>query len=348
MSEAVPQNILTISSLAYIDQILWRIRQGEEFAYPDKFVFEGELAAIDLKFEGPSFHQSVPGAFARGLWGFQEEVYRAVAYALYETDDLRRLSKEDLQNFNLVFEVHEGSSWLEASITSFMTELGKGLSNMDDTHKLVAILGVAVVLATGYAVGKIGKAHFDAKTKKIESDGQVRVEEIRSEGETKRLAEVASIIDAAVGKNPVVEAFKAATAEGTKQAVKAAPDAVSATYGLTSFDQDAIREITARSTREATDRVMLKDWFIVTGHKRPAGADVARFNLVNKDNELSAIIDLSDDGPLSVEQRAEFWHAVQSQAMLYLQVIVISKGGVVKQAVIDDMPEPEQPAASTS
>jgi len=341
MAVLEPEGELVVSSLAQVHDLLWAIRQGEHIAYPASITFGGELATIDLKFEGPGFHRSLPGAFARGLWGFQEEIYRAVAVALYGTDDLRRLSKEDLQNFNLVFQVEDGSTGFEAAINNFMSELGKGLSDMDDSYKLAAILGVAVVLATGSAVGRIGRSHFDAKTRKVEIDGQVQIEEVRSAAETKRLAEIAGIIDAAVGRQNVVEAFKKATAEGAKQAIKAAPDATSATYGFTSFDQDAIKEITARSARESTDRVTVTDSFLVTGHRRPPGADVARFSLSNRDGEMSAIVDLSDAGPLTEEQRARFWEAVQGQKMVHLQVTVSSKGGVVKQAVIEDMPDPD-------
>jgi len=345
MEEPDAGGALTITSLEQLKDLVARIDRGEEIHYPDQVIFAGEVAAIELSVDGPQFHQSVPGSFARGLWGFQEEIYRAVAVSLYGTDDLRRLSREDFENFNLVFKVTEGSTGLGATITDFMAQLSKGLSEMDDAHKLRAILGVATVLTTGYAVHNIGDAHYQAQVKKIEVEGQVRLEEVRSEAETRRLAEVAQIVDSLVGRDPSVQAFKHATAEGTKHALKSAPNAAAATYGVTSFDQDAIKEITARSARESTDRVTVTDLFMVTGHRRPPGADVARFSLSNRDGEISAIVDLSDAGPLSEEQQARFWEAVQEQKMIYLQVTVSSKGGVVKQAVIEDMPDPE-PAPS--
>ncbi|MBB1628942.1 hypothetical protein [Achromobacter sp. UMC71] len=342
MAELGQNGILTISTLEEIQEILAQVQLGQQFEFPKQIVFAGDLRSVELRIEGPDFHRTVPGAFARGLWGFQEEIYRAVAAALYKTDDLRKLSKEDLENFNLVFHVNEGSSEFEAGISGFLTKLGEGLSNMDDTYKLVAILGIAVVLALGYAATKIGAAHYDAKVKRLEIDGQIRVEELRSQGETARLGQVAEIVDNVVSKLPEVAAFKHATAEGTKQAVKASPNVIAASLGVVSFDQDAVKEIKARSARESTERDVVRDWFLVTGHRRPPGADMARFSLSNKSGELSAIVDLSEGGPLSAEQREKFWKAVQEQTMVYLQVIVSTKGGQVKQAIIDDMPDPEQ------
>lgn len=333
---------LRIGSLEQVAEILRDLKGGAERPFPDRIEFTGELESVFIRITGEKYHSTVPGVFARGVWGLQEEVYRAVAYALYGTEDLRKLSKEDYERFNLVFEVDEGSSALQAAVTAFMASLATGLSDMDDTSKLIAVLGVAVILTTGFVVSRIGRAHYEAQTKKLEMDGSIKVEEVRSKAEVERMAETTKQIQAMVGENPVVSQFERATMTGARQIVKSVPDATSATVGITSFDREAIKEIGARAARDIPVSDTLKEEFIIITYKRPENADLARLTLSSRSGEIAAAMDVSDLGPFSSSQLDKFWDALQRQEKILLHVDVKIAGDVIKQAWVSDIPEVEE------
>ncbi|MDM9561400.1 hypothetical protein [Bordetella petrii] len=328
---------LTFLRLETVDAALQTLArlQGADDAqvrFPDRLEFAGELASLRIVIQGGNYHSSVPGNFARGIWGFQEELYRAVASALYNVEDLRRLSKFDYERFNLIFNVSEGSSDLEAPTSSFFAELAKGLADMPDRYKLIAIIAVAVVLTTGYAAVQLGGDYFDAQTKQAQVQADLEKERERTRQ-----------IEALLGQVPTAARFDAATAAGAKQIVKSVPDAESAVVGKAYFDRDAIVDINARAAKEYADTSELKQEFKVIAFKRPEGADIARFTLISAAGEFPAALDMSADGPFTKEQIDHFWSAVQTQSAIFLDVQVKMQGNAVKQAWIADIPLPAAP-----
>ncbi|MCW3151960.1 hypothetical protein N8H69_05395 [Achromobacter spanius] len=320
--------VLRLDSIDSAVDLIKRLNEGETVPFPDRFEFTGELAALHIVVSGANYHCSVPGAFARGIWGFQEEIYRAVAYALYDVADLRKLSKADHERFNLVFAVSEGSSGLDAPTSGFLSELAKGLSNMSEAKKLAAIIAVAIVLASAYAVSNIGGSYYKAQTSATASQAEVEKERER----TKQ-------IEALVGVSPLVKRFEEATAVGGKQIIKSVPDATNARIGNTHFDRSDIVDINARAAKESPDSISLRQDFKVIAYKRAEGSDFARFVLISPSGEIPAILDMSDGGPFTALQLQRFWGAVQAQSPILLGVEVKTAGGAVKQAWISEIPE---------
>jgi len=65
--------------------------QADDFAV----MFDGELKALHINVDGPKYHSSVPAELARGLWEYQEALYRAAAFAITGTDDIRVVVQSD-------------------------------------------------------------------------------------------------------------------------------------------------------------------------------------------------------------------------------------------------------------
>lgn len=108
----------------------------------------GDWAALDIRITGKNYHGTVPGNLARGLWELQQELYRAVAFAKYGVDDIRRIPKQELEQYTLVFKVEEGSSWLTAPIDKFLETLSNAMAGMTSEEKAKLVVKIGLIIAT--------------------------------------------------------------------------------------------------------------------------------------------------------------------------------------------------------
>lgn len=327
--------VLTVNDADDALQLIERLQNGEEITFPDRIELGGDLGKLVICIEGGNYHSSVPGNFARGIWEFQQEIYRAVAATTQGVTDLRKLPKEAYEQYNLVFEVSSGSSNLEAPTSGFFTALGKGLSDMDDRNKLIAILGIAAIISLGYAGGKIGASW-------ISSHYSSQAEQARLEADVEKERERTKQIEMLTKSNATIRTFDKAVTAGTKSVIKSVPDATEATVAGATFDRQAILDVNSRAARESRDSMELTEDFKIIGFKRPEGSDIGRYTLVSKSGEISAILDMSEDGPFTPEQIQHFWDAGLTQNPITLTVGAKLVGGAVKQALVSDIHIPQE------
>ena len=333
--------VLQIESAEDALNLIQKLEGGMEMSFPDRIELKGELGKLIINIEGGNYHATVPGNFARGIWEFQQEIYRAVGIALNGNADLRKIPKDVLEQYNLIFKVSEGSSDLEADTSGFFTALGKGLSDMSDTKKLIAILGVAFVFAFGYATTNIGAAYVSGHYAAQGAETNASIEEARIAADVAKEQERTKQIQALTASHPVVKEFSSAVEAGTKQVIKSVPDAAAAHVAGSSFSRQEIIDINSRAARESRDSADLTQEFKIIGFKRPEGSDIGRYTLASKSGEISAILDMSTDGPFSQEQIQHFWNAGLSQSPIMLTVETKMVGGQIKQALISEIHLPK-------
>ena len=333
--------VLTIESVDEALALIGRLEAGQEMSFPDRIELKGDIGKLVILIEGARYHATVPGNFARGIWEFQQEIYRAVGVAINGNGDLRKLPKEVFEQYNLIFEVSEGSSDLQAEISGFFTALGKGLSDMTDAKKLIAILGTAVILVTGYAASSIGSSYVSGHFASQAAETDASVDKTRIEAEVAKEQERTKQIQQLMASNAVVREFSTAVSNGAKQVIKSVPDAAAAHVAGASFDRQEILDINSRASRETRDSIDLTQEFKIIGFKRPEGSDIGRYTLVSKSGEISAILDMSTDGPFTQEQIQHFWNAGLNQSAITLTVEAKIVGGQVKQALISEIHLPQ-------
>jgi hypothetical protein len=333
--------VLSIDSAEEAIELIQQLEAGLEMSFPDRIEFKGDLGKLIINIQGEKYHSTVPGNFARGIWEFQQEVYRAVAIAINGNGDLRKLPKDVLEQYNLVFKVSEGSSHLEAGTSGFFTSLGKGLSDMSDGKKLAAIIGIALIFSMGAPVATIGTAYVSGHFNSKGVESSAGVEKARIEADQAKEEERTKQIQSLVSTIPVVKEFSEAVASGTKQVIKSVPDATAAHIAGESFDRQDIIDINSRASREARDSIDLVQEFKIIGFKRPEGSDIGRYTLASRSGEISAILDMSTDGPFSEEQIQHFWKAGLSQSPILLTVEAKTVDGQIKQAFISEIYLPD-------
>ncbi|HEY0589010.1 MAG TPA: hypothetical protein VGD52_22945 [Pseudoduganella sp.] len=227
----------------------------------------GELAQFEAWFEGKNYHATIPTSLARGLWEFQEEMYRAAAFALYGEDDIRKLTDEQKAAFELIFEVKEGSSDLLASLEEFFSKLGEGFTTMESKHKGPTLVAIVLIVALAWGATHIVDSQEDTKQKEIAARTTVKEKEVDASAaaalETARTAQFQLISDI-TKQSQAAKRFEKATEEGSRSIIKSASDADRIRIGKISFDKSEIQEVTQRAVRERSEaKILVDDFYIV-------------------------------------------------------------------------------------
>lgn len=290
----------------------------------------GDLAVFGASIYGENYHGTIPAALARGLWELQEELYRAVAFTLYGGDNYKRLTDEQKANFELIFEVREGSSEILATLEGFFTELGKGFQNMDSGHKMKTLVAIAAALTLtfGYQTyndhqGKLVEVQAEAEDKK----GMRELVTAQQVAQQEQLRVLAGLVQ----KDEGGARFAKAAENGTRAVVKGASDADKIRINKVSFDRDAIADITQRAAKEtARAEIVTDEYRVVRGDSRDGG--VTRFWLLHKDGtEFSGIVVDEDFDAKGLNQ---LWEAFRGRGTVNLELNMTTVRGQIRNASI--------------
>ena len=328
--------------LSTVEEAISAINQLERTpALPGASVaFAGELAGFTTIIEGANYHGTVPAALARGLWEFQEELYRAVAFALYGEDNIRRLTDEQKLQFELVFKVTEGSSDLFASIQEFLAKLADSIQTMDSTHKMRTIISIAIILATVYGAVHIADTVTDASKHEVTTQASIKEKEIAlaqiNAQEQAKTAQFQLISDI-TKQSQTVARFGKATEEGAKAIIKGASDATRIRVGKNNFNRDDIVEVNQRATKEKAEARMIVDEFnVIRAETRDGG--VTRFWLRNSAGDEFTSVIIDDD--FDAEGLNRLWKAFRGRTKVQVELNATYVRGQVKNSSILRAVEP--------
>ena len=304
-------------ALEYITKI------DAELAFDEDIEFSDELADIRIKITGEKYHGTVPGELARGLWEYQEALYKAAAFGLTGIEDIRKLSTLQRQELELVFQVIDGSTDLVAPITAFTKALGEGFKSMDSRNKAIVLVCIAVLLAAGFVGWKALESSATTKQEEIKAGVQIRLEEEK----TKQFAAFSRI----TGANATIQKFDKAVEEGTRSILRAASDAQEVKVGRVTFNRSDIQEVNQRATRTASTASIVEGMFRVFGTESKLN-DSTRYTLSGEDGiDFPVIINHSE---LSPDDLDKIWNAAKSRTSIGLEVSITKNKGLIKTAQV--------------
>lgn len=309
--------------LSTVEEALKFLADIENQVEVEEVSFSGELDRFHLTIDGERYHSSVPGELARGLWHLQEAIYSAAAFALTGESDIRKLTSEQRSNFELVFEVKEGSSDFWASLGKFFEGLGEGFVNMDSKHKAITLVLSAVIVAGGVTAWKALDANAEAKKEEVKAELAFQLEEQK----TRQF----ELIARATAGNPIAQKFEQAVTEGTKAVTRGAPDAEELRIGRVSFDSDDIKETNRRAQRTPTTSTVIEENFrVFTVNVREPG--VAKYVLAGI--ETGEFVASLEETNFSVEEIQRVLDAAQHRREIRLEVLTTVRKGTIQGAKI--------------
>ncbi|VVE82570.1 hypothetical protein PSP31120_03664 [Pandoraea sputorum] len=283
----------------------------------------GELLELSIYVDGPDYHGSFPGEFARGLWEFQEAVYNAVAFALYGVDDLRKLTVEQRQDFEIVFEVREGSLDITGALEKFFTKLGEGFIAMDAKSKMITIIAVAAIFAGGYAGVHLIDSNADIRKAQIEAEVKMAAD--------KAHVDQMNILAKAVSSTAQAKAFSDAAETGTKAIVKRSTGATEVKVGAVKFDEGDIEEVKKRAEKERSQAVIIVDDFVVVRVETRDNTTTKLILANAKYPEFSVVV---QDEDFTEEQIVRLWTAIKARQKIRLEVNATYVRDAIKSAQV--------------
>lgn len=284
--------------------------------------------AIYIKLYGNKFNDSITGQVARGLWEFQQEIYRAVAYTLYGQASIKKLTKEDLEKYNLTFHINEGSTEIKAFIQGFFNCLAEALKDMSSAHKALLIAAIASIVTYGYVTHSLESQKIDSNTatslKKIEAD----LEEIKLKEHTKHLQLMAE----AKKEAETLGVWKESVKEGVKSVAKALDENDSMDFGEYHLPPLAIQQLKQKSPKVTSDESTITDNFTLYGFKEISPSQI-QFEIRGASGEYTVLM---DSDTFSKEEMNYLTHIAADIDSLKLTIKLITIRDKVKVAYIAD------------
>lgn len=309
------QNI-EISTIEQASELLTELLSGasDKTIDPADFVFSHELQRFCLTIVGEKFDGSITGSLAKGIWEFQQEIYRAAAFSVTGIDDIRKISSS-LDSYTLIFKLEKGSLIIEASLKDVVEACKEGFKTMDSKHKAIVLVVIVLTIGTGWSIDSL----IDSKTQ-IELDKQ-------------KTSQMALIAEAA--KNSLeAERWANAATNGARSIVKSAPEADSITIGGITIQKDQIQEINSRAVRGRPETTEVSGKFRIIGFKRQSEG-ISRFTLGSPDGEIPVVLDVDS---FDKEQLEKFWSAAQHDFLIQLELQTTTVNGTVTRAWVSDIP----------
>lgn len=311
---------IQIATVEEAASYLERLVSGENL---EDFSLTGEMDALHIMIDGDKYHSSVPGELARGLWQYQEQIYAAAALAIHGSRDIRKLTLEERESLELVFEVNAGCSDLKAHLGKLVEKIGDSIVTMDNATKKKIILCIVGMLVAGYVGEKVIAATVDAYKDNNKKDQVVQMEAER----TRQF----DIFAKAMAGNKVVDGFKDASIEGSKAIVRAAGDAKEIEIGRISLDQDDIQAINSRSPKARSEPDVLDmDFRIFKVDVRNEGS----MKYVLAGPGTGEFVAIMDESQFSAEELANVLSAAQERKRVRLEVVITRANGVIRSAQI--------------
>lgn len=311
---------IKLANLEEAMSLIERIGTGElreEDANQANLTFTGELASIKLVVNGDDYHGTVPGELARGIWEYQLELYRAAAYAIYGSNDVRKLNAEQREKFELVFKVNEGSSEFLAEIKDTLNCLKSYLDGMTGTQKLILLVLLAVIITGGITAMHISDNHKEVSL----------AHEHTKQGETIKATAV-EVLKA----SHVAQRYTEANATGLTAIAKSACDASSIKLGRAKLDASDIAEINRKAERTKATAELVDGPFMVYELNSRVTGKTAGLLCDYQGREFPFSIDESE---FTAEQVNALWSAARLRSPLQMQVtLTVSAEGAVKKSQV--------------
>lgn len=297
-------------TLSTFEEALQYIADAQDKEILENVKFSGALAQLKIIVDGEKYKCSMTGELARGIWEYQESIYKAASQVLYGIEDIRKLTSEQREAFNLNFKIKEGSIDFTALLEKFIEKIGEGFSTMDDKSKIITIVLSVVVLSVGYGAPRVLEASEDTKRAEIVANVQ-----IANEAEKTRQFEIFS---KALSDNTNALRFSQATEDGTRALMKSAPDASKISIGRVNFNNQDITEVNQRAKKVKPTAEIVQEEFMVFGAETRHGSST-KYILSRANGDEFPITVNHDD--YTADDLNKLWNAAKTRTKLSLKSI---------------------------
>lgn len=285
------------------------------------FKLTGDVTTLRIKVEGSRYAGTVPAELARGLWEFQEAIYKATAFALYGSYDQRKLTLEQHDRFELVFEITQSSTGISAKFDKIIEAIAEAIKDMESKDKLHLLIVIALLIAGAYVAREGIQAY--TSTHQATTEATARGELDRQH--TRHLELMADVVK----NDQRAKRFSDAAEEGTRALLRGVPDATQLTIGKNTFDSDQIRDANQRAPKTRSSAEVIQEQFLVYAMETRSSSSTKYVLARPNGTEFPVTVDHESFTPQELEK---LWHAAKDRSKILLEVNLTLNKGAIRSA----------------
>lgn len=298
-----------------------------EFIFPE-VVFDG-WPILDINVKGERYHSSITSAMLFGMSLLNEEIQRAYATIRYGSQNLQRLTNDDKQQLDIVFNISEGSSDAEGTtdkiINAVVTFLRESMTGMNGWQKMCIV--IALVGAAGTCAYHYTSEHFE--TERHSADQQTQLVQTTAAGINQALQTTLEVKQRGeTDASKEVEMHGETGKNGLVKQLASDPTVESVTIGKQKLNREDLNAYNGRQTveRERKEKI---DTFFIKGVTRtgPTNQDI-NITVLRASNDEGFTIKASAD-VITGDELSAILDSLSSNASIKISYLEVSENGVV-------------------
>lgn len=288
---------------------------------------------LQIKLVGEQFDSSITPSVMKSFLELQSLVYKSYAITRYDTDDVRKLSKEEREELEIKVTVEPGSSMFEVDLQEILVKFAEQAGQtMTPEMTAVTVLGLGVLW--------VGRTSFSAY---LNYRKEVRLSEAGTEeqkaaldavqAQSKQETERLQLLTKLLVKQPMLDQVKDQVYDAHTEMLKGFSTADTATIEGLTVDSDVADELLKNARRKATEERV--DGYYRIIRVDSSNPDVFRVRVRRKKSATEFDAVLQDDS-LDEQKKLTLQFAEWERTTVFLSINAKVMDGVIKEATILD------------
>lgn len=286
---------------------------------------------LKVRLVGDKFESSITPSVMKSFIELQNVVYKSYAIAQYDTEDTRRLSKEERDELEIEVKVEEGSSIFEVDFQEVLIKFAeKAGETMPPEMMVVTILGLGVLWAgkTSYtAYLNYRKDVREAEAKTEEQRDSLSTIEALSKQETARL----EVLNRLLIAQPRLENVSRQVYDARNEMLKGFATADEATVSGVTVSGDVAQELVTNARRKAAEKRLDGFYRIVRVDSSNPDEFKVKVRKHRSTEEFEAVV---EDTSLDEEKKDVLQYAEWERTTVFLSINAKILDGAIKQAIV--------------
>ncbi|HEK0816007.1 hypothetical protein [Pseudomonas aeruginosa] len=296
---------------------------------------------LKVRLVGEKFESSITPSVMRSFIELQNLVYRSYAIARYETDDTRRLSKEERDELEIQVKVEEGSSIFEIDFQDVLIKFAeKAGESMTPELMAVTVLGLGVLWAGKTAYGSYLNYRKEVRLAEVKSEEQrdmLSTMQALSREETQR----AQVLNRLLLSQPSLAAVEQQAYDARTEMLKGFATADEATVSGFEVSQDVAKELVTNARRRAVEKRLDGYYRVVRVDSSDPDSFRVKVRRRKSGVEFEAYV---ENDTLDGEMKETLQYAEWERTTVFLNINAKVLDGDIRQAVILGVTRAEPPS----
>lgn len=324
--------------------------ESDAFAAIEQYLKDGKFSGnvelkgwpkLQVRLVGDKFESSITPTVMKSFIELQNLIYKSYAIAQYDTDDTRRLSKEERDELEIEVKVEEGSSIFEVDFQEVLVKFAeKAAETMSPELIAITVLGLGVLWAGKTSFSTYLNYRKDVRLAEVKSEEQREMLSTIKENSKEETARV-ELLTRLLVKQPALEQISRRTYDARTEMLKGFSSADEATVSGVTVSQEVAQELVVSARRKASEK-RLDGYYRVV---RVDSSNPDEFKVkVRKNRSTTEFEAVVEDSNLDSDMKEVLQYAEWERTTVYLNINAKILDDSIKNAIIVGVERKNPPA----